>query len=151
MVLGFKYAIFPKSQFPSFLLFLQGITYGKFDQVGGFNTSPNTVFGWILCHGSLILYLSLKVLQWYYVNESTEKQNYKKSIKIQPPIMKENKFAKNQCGICKGNFKNPACLETSGYVFCYTCIYNYLLRNEKCPITEIKSNIKCIRKIRYDF
>ncbi|SNX81609.1 related to Peroxisome assembly protein 12 [Melanopsichium pennsylvanicum] len=38
------------------------------------------------------------------------------------------------CGVMPIN--NPAILP-SGYVFCYTCAFNYVDRNRKCPITNI--------------
>lgn len=41
------------------------------------------------------------------------------------------------CPLCKDELKNPAIIET-GYVFCYTCIYNYLLESHKIVSNRAK-------------
>lgn len=43
------------------------------------------------------------------------------------------------CPLCKDELKNPAIIET-GYVFCYTCIYNYLSESHKIVGNRVKKN-----------
>lgn len=54
---------------------------------------------------------------------------------------KQNKVYKSgrMCPLCKDELTNPAIIET-GYVFCYTCIYNYLSQSHKIVDEKIKSN-----------
>ena len=52
------------------------------------------------------------------------------------------------CPLCKQKRVNPA-MTDSGYVFCYPCIYRYVERHGKCPITQMKCELTAIIKI-YD-
>ena len=146
LVFGFAYAVLPKALSPSVEFYIQNLSYGRHETIGLFNTDPSTIFGWVLKHGSLLLYLSFKILQWYYAHEESNKA---KPIKIQPPSF-EGYLNRNKgvCGICGRIFEDPVCLETSGCCFCYICIYKYLRASKKCPISGVPSDIKNIRKIR---
>ncbi|CUM57050.1 uncharacterized protein AC631_05212 [Debaryomyces fabryi] len=41
------------------------------------------------------------------------------------------------CPLCKDEISNPAIIET-GYVFCYSCIYNYLTQSHKIVSEKVK-------------
>ncbi|EGV65830.1 ubiquitin-protein ligase peroxin 12 [Yamadazyma tenuis] len=85
---------------------------------------------------------SLKFLEWW--NNSNFSQRLKKnqgdsleSI-LPPPSLLTNLKAKPKsfykstktCPLCQEEISNPAIIET-GYVFCYSCIYNYLANSHK--------------------
>ncbi|KAJ3120010.1 ubiquitin-protein ligase peroxin 12 [Physocladia obscura] len=40
------------------------------------------------------------------------------------------------CPLCQSRIKNPAML-SSGFVFCYVCIYKYMEKYSECPISKI--------------
>ena len=143
---GFSYALLYKAIYPSLSFFILNLSYGRHELLNIINTNPSTFFGWFLKHGSLILYLSFKLLQWYY---GREEGNKSQGVKIDPPKYEGYKKAvKGVCGLCKKMFKDPVCLETSGCCFCYMCIYRHLRINKQCPISGIQSDIKNIRRIR---
>ncbi|CCI39998.1 unnamed protein product [Albugo candida] len=52
------------------------------------------------------------------------------------------------CSLCLKTRTNPAA-SSSGHVFCYPCIYEYVKRHQKCPLTNIKCDISTIIKV-YD-
>uniref|UniRef100_UPI00359025AF peroxisome assembly protein 12 n=1 Tax=Myxine glutinosa TaxID=7769 RepID=UPI00359025AF len=45
-----------------------------------------------------------------------------------------------KCPICLRPRSNPAVLSTSGYVFCYPCVYNYIRTHRSCPVTGCPSS-----------
>jgi peroxin-12 len=51
-----------------------------------------------------------------------------------------------KCPICRRTRTNTAVTST-GYAFCYPCIFNYIEENHRCPITLVKLNSENIRKI----
>jgi len=50
------------------------------------------------------------------------------------------------CPICHRKRTNTAVTST-GYAFCYPCIFNYIEENQRCPITLVKLTQENIRKI----
>ncbi|CAB3401126.1 unnamed protein product [Caenorhabditis bovis] len=46
----------------------------------------------------------------------------------------------NKCPICLKKRVNDTALFVSGYVFCYTCINQYVNTHNKCPITSLPAN-----------
>ena len=50
------------------------------------------------------------------------------------------------CPICKGPISNATALPT-GYVFCYRCIYAFIEKQGKCPVTLVPSHIWQLRKV----
>ncbi|KAH3670305.1 hypothetical protein WICMUC_004874 [Wickerhamomyces mucosus] len=84
----------------------------------------------------------LKFLEWYNSSDFIKKikSNSSNIPNIPPPILRNFPITtKKNCPICREQITNAAILET-GYVFCYPCIYNYLLESddERCPITGLQ-------------
>lgn len=86
---------------------------------------------------------TLKFLEWWSNSDLAQrvaKSQTQVLEKVLPPPLtmaqlaarKSGKIYKsgNTCPICKNEILNPAIIET-GYVFCYTCIYNYLRDSHK--------------------
>lgn len=88
---------------------------------------------------------SLKFLEWWnnsdFAQTLAKLQNNSLEKIVPPPSVlsrlkefhgKSGKLYKsgNVCPLCKDEISNPAIIET-GYVFCYTCIFNYLRDSHK--------------------
>lgn len=52
-----------------------------------------------------------------------------------------------KCPLCYRERQNDTALSVSGYVFCYSCIYDFIRREQKCPITNIPASTKELIKI----
>ncbi len=42
---------------------------------------------------------------------------------------------------------NPAMTSVSGYPFCYPCLFNFVTREQCCPVTRIPASIDSIRRL----
>ena len=42
---------------------------------------------------------------------------------------------------------NPAMTSASGYTFCYPCLFNFVTREQCCPVTRIPASIDSIRRL----
>jgi len=93
-----------------------------------------------------------KFLEWW-----TNEPRFKQTTSLLPPRPEPPKRAlgglpipsdKKICPICKLPRTNPA-MATSGFVYCYTCIFRYVEENNECPITKQPMTKDQIRKI-YD-
>lgn len=88
---------------------------------------------------------TLKFLEWWNNSDFAHKVAKSQSNALEgniPPPSSLSKFSElkrrskkfyrsgNACPLCKQEILNPAIIET-GYVFCYTCIYNYLRDSHK--------------------
>lgn len=40
------------------------------------------------------------------------------------------------CALCEYPYTTPTALQTSGHVFCYTCIHDYVRKHGCCPVTK---------------
>ncbi|XP_029015216.1 peroxisome assembly protein 12 [Betta splendens] len=53
----------------------------------------------------------------------------------------------NNCSLCRRTCGNAAVLSTSGFVFCYHCIYIYVKANHCCPVTGYPTELQHLIKI----
>jgi len=92
-----------------------------------------------------------KFLEWWYAENRVPSQ----TLPIPPPPKALPKAKnglelpddKNLCPICQHPRTNLALLVSSGYVFCYPCIHNFVEKNKCCPVTRTPSTIEQIRRI----
>nr|XP_046270170.1 peroxisome assembly protein 12 [Scatophagus argus] len=63
------------------------------------------------------------------------------SAEIQPDSNSRN------CPLCRGLRTNATVLSTSGFVFCYRCIYTYVKANRRCPVTGYPTELQHLIKI----
>lgn len=87
----------------------------------------------------------LKLLQIFY-SAPKRTSAIGSVINLKAPY-KDSVIPAGVCGICKDKWVNPTALTSSGYIFCYTCIRNHLGVFSACPITNIKSSLRNLRKI----
>lgn len=76
----------------------------------------------------------IQFLNWWHSDES-------KASLTQLPVPKPPHIGNgtDTCPICLKKRRNEVALLTSGYVFCYLCIKDYLNSNSMCPITQLPS------------
>lgn len=94
----------------------------------------------------------LQFLEWWY---SSENQSNIKSLTSHPtpppPLHLEDQDSSHTnnkvCPLCRKLRTNDTALATSGYVFCYRCIYMYIKANHRCPLTGYPSELQHIIKI----
>ena len=60
------------------------------------------------------------------------------------PIPKQ---ASSVCPICCEKRTNPTVLKSSGYVFCYPCIFNSVQEHKRCPVTLLESDVWMLFRI----
>ena len=92
------------------------------------------------------LFLLTKFLDWYFMSPSNNIAQKTEDKLINAPFTNIQNTL-NYCQLCNKEFRNPTCLAVSGYVFCYTCIEEYVKRHGKCPITHINCNLQSLHKI----
>ncbi|XP_051245130.1 peroxisome assembly protein 12 [Dicentrarchus labrax] len=51
------------------------------------------------------------------------------------------------CPLCRRLRTNATVLSTSGFVFCYRCIYTYVKANRRCPVTGYPTELQHLIKI----
>lgn len=67
---------------------------------------------------------------------------------IPPPPQKfKIEIPLETCPICLQTRKNDTALSISGFVFCYSCIRNYLMSNNRCPVTGYPASPQHLIKI----
>ncbi|XP_042194387.1 peroxisome assembly protein 12 [Callorhinchus milii] len=97
----------------------------------------------------------LQFLEWWY---STENQETVKSLSClptpPPPVHLDGHLApaalpalKSLCPLCRKPRANHTALSTSGHVFCYRCIYAYVKRQQRCPMTGYPSELQHLIKL----
>ncbi|CAI2377318.1 unnamed protein product [Moneuplotes crassus] len=108
----------------------------------------NKVVGVLSKYNVFIMFIFIKYCQWYFSQGNSGSQSSSQSqgeeICEPPPRAKPSKG----CPLCqKSPIENPCALETSGYVFCFVCIQDYVEKNQRCPITGTRTFDSNIRKI----
>jgi len=104
-------------------------------------------------YAKYILPLSIfffRFFEWWYA----ENRIQTRSLPIPPPPDPPSRAVggiaipvnKNICPICN-NIRTNTTMTTSGYVFCYPCIKNYVDVHARCPITHIPMSADQLRKI----
>lgn len=51
------------------------------------------------------------------------------------------------CPLCRRPRTNATVLSTSGFVFCYRCVYGYVKANHRCPVTGYPTELQHLIKI----
>ncbi|XP_067934208.1 peroxisome assembly protein 12-like [Watersipora subatra] len=92
----------------------------------------------------------LQFLQWYSTYQQTEgeKEAITIAAEISPPKCPESdRMGGLSCPVCKKTRTNSTVLSTSGYVFCYPCIYKYVQKHGKCPVTSFPATLDHLIKL----
>lgn len=90
----------------------------------------------------------LQFLEWWY---SSDNQSSVKSLTSlpapPPPLHLQQEVHSRNCPLCRKLRTNATVLSTSGFVFCYRCIYTYVKSNRRCPVTGYPSELQHLIKI----
>ncbi|KAH7291460.1 hypothetical protein KP509_29G017800 [Ceratopteris richardii] len=98
-----------------------------------------------------------KMMEWWY--QSAEERVTAPTVYPAPPPPPAPKAAEKGiplpkdrriCPLCLKKRTNPALVASSGYVFCYPCIFSYATQYNRCPITLIPAAPNQIRRLFYD-
>ncbi|KAJ3291732.1 ubiquitin-protein ligase peroxin 12 [Rhizoclosmatium sp. JEL0117] len=92
--------------------------------------------------------------EWWYQNQFDSLARTQEPIPPPPPSIEPHPDGTplpedaSFCPLCVSELKNPSML-SSGYVFCYPCIYRYVERHRECPVTKIPvfGGGACVRKL----
>eukprot|EP00250_Pteridium_aquilinum_P010557 c19472_g1_i1 orf=331-1494(+) len=98
-----------------------------------------------------------KMMEWWY--QSAEERVTAPTVYPAPPPPPAPKAAekgiplpkdKRVCPLCMKKRTNPALVASSGFVFCYPCIFPYVSQFNRCPVTLIPAAVNQIRRLFYD-
>ncbi|NXW21247.1 PEX12 protein, partial [Circaetus pectoralis] len=108
-----------------------------------------------LSTGLSISVFFLQFLDWWYSSENQETIKSLTALPTPPPPMHLDHGAgsallpklKTVCPLCRKIRVNATALSTSGFVFCYRCVYNYVKTHQRCPITGYATELQHLVKL----
>ncbi|XP_035217121.1 peroxisome assembly protein 12-like isoform X1 [Stegodyphus dumicola] len=113
---------------------------------------PVIVWKWInVLVGGVTLSVSIgafltQFLEWWY-NREGQPSTFA-ALPVPPPPPKwPCETPIDICPICKEPRTNDTALSSSGFVFCYPCIHQYVEMTNKCPVTGYRSSLKQLIKL----
>ncbi|XP_019367068.1 PREDICTED: peroxisome assembly protein 12 [Gavialis gangeticus] len=97
----------------------------------------------------------LQFLDWWYSSENQETIKSLTALPTPPPPIHLDHGTgspllpklKTVCPLCHKIRTNDTVLSTSGFVFCYRCIYNYVKNHQRCPITGYATELQHLVKL----
>lgn len=127
-----------------------GSSYGE-----KFRKLTSTVVGGVAMSLSTSLSMGvffLQFLEWWYSSENQSTMKTLTSLPTPPPpvhLQDHTSPAKHSkmCPLCRKFRTNDTVLSTSGFVFCYRCIYVYVKANMRCPMTGYPTELQHLIKI----
>ncbi|KAF9482027.1 hypothetical protein BDN70DRAFT_802327 [Pholiota conissans] len=98
----------------------------------------------------------IKFLEWWYSPNSPARSlsTSPQGPAIPPPSLLPphpqgigfDKGSYGVCPLCKKSINNATALP-SGYVFCYRCAYDQVVKHQKCPVTLLPARVWQLRKV----
>ncbi|KAG8199651.1 hypothetical protein JTE90_009481 [Oedothorax gibbosus] len=105
----------------------------------------NTFVGGITLTISVGAFLS-QFVNWWYSREGNSAAFA--SLPVPPPPKKWPCDTPLEiCHLCKKERTNDTALSSSGFVFCYPCIFRFVQENHKCPVTGYRSSLNQVIKL----
>ncbi|XP_073351415.1 peroxisome assembly protein 12 [Pagrus major] len=110
----------------------------------------------------------LQFLEWWYSSDNQSTVKTLTSLPAPPPPVhlqqehsgqdsspissnedKDTQLSSDRikCPLCRRLRTNATVLSTSGFVFCYRCIYTYVKANRRCPLTSYPTELQHLIKI----
>ncbi|KAJ7407333.1 peroxisome assembly protein 12 [Willisornis vidua] len=108
-----------------------------------------------LSTGLSISVFFLQFLDWWYSSENQETIKALTALPTPPPpvhLDHEPSSAvlpklKTVCPLCRRVRVNATALSTSGFVFCYRCIYSHVKAHQRCPVTGYATELQHLVKL----
>lgn len=88
-------------------------------------------------------------IDWWYSQEGI-KAKFMSLPAPPPPSEWPSDIPSDMCPICKKKRTNDTALSSSGFVFCYPCIFRYVQDTNRCPVTGYKSSLNQLVKIYHE-
>ncbi|XP_029068714.1 LOW QUALITY PROTEIN: peroxisome assembly protein 12 [Monodon monoceros] len=97
----------------------------------------------------------LQFLEWWYSSGNQETIKSLTALPTPPPPVHLDYNSdspllpqmKTVCPLCRKNRVNDTVLATSGYVFCYRCVFHYVRSHRACPITGYPTQVQHLIKL----
>uniref|UniRef100_A0A8D0GJB6 Peroxisome assembly protein 12 n=1 Tax=Sphenodon punctatus TaxID=8508 RepID=A0A8D0GJB6_SPHPU len=97
----------------------------------------------------------LQFLDWWYSSENQETIKSLTALPTPPPPVHLDHGTdspllpklKTVCPLCRKIRANDTVLSTSGFVFCYRCVYMYVKSHQRCPITGYATELQHLVKL----
>nr|XP_057904261.1 peroxisome assembly protein 12 [Doryrhamphus excisus]XP_057904262.1 peroxisome assembly protein 12 [Doryrhamphus excisus]XP_057904263.1 peroxisome assembly protein 12 [Doryrhamphus excisus] len=95
----------------------------------------------------------LQFLDWWYSSDNQATVKTLTSLPAPPPPLHlemadhSEERDRTRCPLCRRLRVNATTLSTSGFVFCYRCIYTYVKANHRCPLTGFPTALQHLIKI----
>ncbi|CEF62293.1 Peroxisome assembly protein 12 [Strongyloides ratti] len=126
--------------------------------------SMNLFVGLFSKFGKILSYILVAIQVLNFVQESADGVTSKifnifsenslgeRKSDIQFPVKKLNEaealnLSENQCPLCLKKRENDTVLSCSGYIFCFKCIYQFISKYGRCPVTSIPATTKELVKM----
>jgi len=148
-----KYLLTPESKSYSLGFFLLNQRLDKLEELSNSTENSNSIIEFLKKYFVFALFLLTKFFDWYFQPANNVQNNPDLDNKlVKPPYKSDQGISQssstfNYCQLCNKEFRNPTCLSVSGYVFCYTCIEEYVKRHGKCPISQLSCSLQSLHKI----
>ncbi|CAF1412234.1 unnamed protein product [Rotaria sordida] len=85
----------------------------------------------------------VQFIEWWNSTNGSKKNSI--NANINPPlpttVRTQSTIGKRQCPLCRQPCNVPTAVLGSGYVYCYTCISDYVKRYHRCPTTHQPINL----------
>ncbi|XP_077974541.1 peroxisome assembly protein 12-B-like [Styela clava] len=155
LYLQFKYAIH-ENKYPDPFLKLLRIKLVVEDPQAASQASGNVVsraLTKMIAGGVHAGVFVLQFIDWFYhdANQATVQKLTQAPIPLPPHESCDKTIIPVRdnitCPLCNRRRTNDTALFTSGYVFCYVCIFKYVKNNSKCPVTGYPTTTECLIKI----
>ncbi|KAM7139769.1 peroxisome assembly protein 12 [Macrochelys suwanniensis] len=97
----------------------------------------------------------LQFLDWWYSSENQETIKSLTALPTPPPPVHLDHGTgssllpklKTVCPLCHKIRANDTVLSTSGFVFCYRCVYTFVKNHQRCPITGYATELQHLVKL----
>ncbi|MBN3309024.1 PEX12 protein, partial [Amia calva] len=95
----------------------------------------------------------LQFLEWWYSSENQGTLKSLTSLPTPPPPLHLHQSPdhistyERLCPLCRRPRANDTALATSGFVFCYRCVYSYVRAHQRCPLTGYPTELQHLVKL----
>ena len=106
--------------------------------------APLGRFTWLL---EIIFPLSMFYVQFIKQWNVMDRPVYETKIVSAPRYLPPDK--NDTCMICGQRFSIPTAVPTTGYVYCYVCIFKYVQKHKTCPVSKLPLDLSDLVKLNF--